>query len=114
MICMNFAENDLFASFGVIADSKLLDFSDHGQLTLRISRMLGVLCYTRHRPNSYTHARVLRRRGLGIALPYGSSSEACIIIEFAIFRGLSSDDASVSVEESNHASMPPVKQYPKC
>ena len=47
------------------ADSKLLDFSDLGQLTFRINRMLGVLRYIRHRPNSYTHAQGLRRRGQG-------------------------------------------------
>ena len=41
------------------ADSKLLDFSDPGQLTLRINRMLGVSRYIRHRPNSYTHAQGL-------------------------------------------------------
>lgn len=35
---------------------------------------------------------------------HGSSSEACVIIELTIFRGLSGDDASVSVEKSNHAS----------
>ena len=47
------------------ADSKLLDFSDPGQLIFRINRMLGVSRYVRHRPNSYTHARALRRRGQG-------------------------------------------------
>ena len=39
MICVDFVENALFASFGVIADSidfKLLDFS--GQLTFYINR----------------------------------------------------------------------------
>ena len=35
------------------ADSKLLDFSDLGQLTFRINRTLGVSRYIRHRPNSY-------------------------------------------------------------
>ena len=39
-----------------------------------------------------------------IECSYGSSSETCVIIELAIFRGLSGDDASVSVEKSNHAS----------
>ena len=39
-----------------------------------------------------------------IECSYGSSSEACVIIELAIFRGLSGDYASVSVEKSNHAS----------
>ena len=34
----------------------------------------------------------------------GSSSEACVIIDLATFRDLSGDDASVSVEKSNHAS----------
>ena len=48
-----------------VRDSKLLDFSDPGQLTFRINRMLGVSCYIRHRPNSYTHARGLQRRGQG-------------------------------------------------
>ena len=33
------------------ADSKLLDFSDLGQLTFRINRTLGVSRYIRHRPN---------------------------------------------------------------
>ena len=42
--------------------SKLLDFSDLGQLTFCINRTLGVSCYIRRRPNSYTHARGLRRR----------------------------------------------------
>ena len=47
MICVDFAENALFASFGVInfADSKLLDFSDPSQLTLHINRTLGVVLY---------------------------------------------------------------------
>ena len=39
------------------ADSKLLDFSDLGQLTFRINRTLGVSRYVRHTPNSYMHAR---------------------------------------------------------
>ena len=47
------------------ADSKLLDFSDLGQLTFRINRTLGVSRYIRYRPNSYTHSRELRRRGQG-------------------------------------------------
>ena len=47
MIYMDFAENTLFASFGTFADSKLLEFSDPSQLTLRINRMLGVLRYIR-------------------------------------------------------------------
>ena len=61
MICVDFIENALFASFGVInfADSKLLDFSDLSQLTFRINRTLGVSCYIRHRPNSYTHVQGL-------------------------------------------------------
>ena len=33
-----------------------------------------------------------------------TDSQACVIIELAIFRSLSGDDASVSVEKSNHAS----------
>ena len=45
------------------------------------------------RTDSYAHPSV----------PNGLSSDACII-ELAIFRGLSGDDASVSVEKSNHAS----------
>ena len=36
-----------------------------------------------------------------------------VIIELAIFRGLSGDDASMSVEKSNHASST-VKLCPKC
>ena len=39
-----------------------------------------------------------------IEYSYDSSSEACIIMEVAIFRGLSGDDTSVSVEKSNYAS----------
>ena len=96
----------VLASF---ADSKLLD---PGQLTLRINRTLGVSHYIWHsyRPNNYTHVRGLRRWGQGM---YGYSSyyiecsysEACvIIIELAIFRGLSGDDVSMSVKKSNYAS----------
>ena len=60
---MDFTENALFASFGVIkfADSKLLEFSDLGQLTLRINRMLGVLRYIQQRLNTYMHTQGLRR-----------------------------------------------------
>ena len=65
MIYVDFAENALFASFGIICCSKLLDFSDPGQLTLRINRTLGVLRYVRHRPNSHRHARGLRKRDQG-------------------------------------------------
>ena len=68
MICVDFVENALFASLESFADSKLLDFSDLGQLTFRMNRTLGVSCYIRHKPNSYTHARGLRRRVQG---PYG-------------------------------------------
>ena len=39
-----------------------------------------------------------------IECSYSLSSEVCVIIELAIFRGLSGDDLSVSVEKSNHAS----------
>ena len=35
------------------ADSKLLDFSDPGQLTFCINRTLGVSRYIRHKPNNY-------------------------------------------------------------
>ena len=45
------------------ADSKLLDFSDLGQLTFRINRTLGVSRYIRHRRNSYRHARGLHYEG---------------------------------------------------
>ena len=47
------------------ADSKLFDFSNLDQLTFHINRTLGVSGYIRHRPNSYTHARGLQRRGQG-------------------------------------------------
>ena len=47
------------------ADSKLLDYSDPGQLTLRINRTLGVSRYIWHRPNNCTNARGLQRRGQG-------------------------------------------------
>ena len=49
------------------ADSKLLDFSDTGQLTFRINRTLGVSWYIRHRPNSYTHVRGLQGRSQGVS-----------------------------------------------
>ena len=62
---MDFAENTLFASLASFADSKLHDFSDPGQLALHINRTLGESRYIRHRPNSYMHARGLRRRGQG-------------------------------------------------
>ena len=45
---------------------------------------------------------------------YGSPSEACVIIELAVFRGLiffMIDFVSVSVENQI---IPPVKQCPKC
>ena len=47
------------------ADSKLLDYPDPGQQTFRINRTLGVSHYIRHKPNSYTNARGLQRRGQG-------------------------------------------------
>ena len=47
------------------ADSKLLEYSDPGQLTFRINRTLGVSRYIRHRPNNYTNARGLQRQGQG-------------------------------------------------
>ena len=92
------------------ADSKLLDFSDPGQQAFRINRMLGVSRYIQHRPivirmhESYEGGVRGRMESYYIKCSYGSSSEACVIIELAIFRGLSGDDASMSVEKSNHAS----------
>ena len=118
----------VLASF---ADSKLLDFSDPGQLTLRINRTLCVSCYIRHRPNNFTHARGLRGWGLGtrsrlqiamLTLLYRMllvsmvrpCSEVCVIIELAVFRGLilfMIDFVSVSVENQI---IPTVKQCPEC
>ena len=66
MICVDFVENALFAIvLESFADSKLLDFSDLGQLTFRTNRTLGVSRYIRHRPNSYTYVRRLQRRCQG-------------------------------------------------
>ena len=82
------------------------------ELIFRINRTLGVLRYIGHRPNSYTHARGLQRQGQGtygyIATvpntPMARPAKRVSFIKLAIFRGLSGDDASMSVENSNHAS----------
>ena len=102
----------VLASF---ADSKLLDFSDPGQLTLHINRTLCVSRYIQDSPNirmckgyeggvwerdrdCYVRPSVLNASSI-----YGSPSEVCVIIELIVFRGLSGDNASSTYLVIYHA-----------